>query len=117
MRPIRFYPEIVVRAIDSPGAEQILESLFMSEGDECRSFDASVNGVRWADLAAAFMSRGLGTAIAYADEAKEREHAVQCNPSPDQIVHTDRIFLIVKADRQVTAADIRATIAGLETQS
>ncbi|MGI9486547.1 MAG: ion channel [Geminicoccaceae bacterium] len=117
MRPIRFYPEIVVRAIDSPGAEQILESLFMSEGDECRSFDASVNGVRWADLAAAFMSRGMGTAIAYADEAKEREHAVQCNPSPDQVVHTDRIFLIVKADRQVTAADIRATIAGLETQS
>ena len=116
MRPIRFYPEIVVRAIDSPGAEQILESLFMSEGDECRSYEASVHGVRWADLAAAFMNSGMGTAIAYADEAKEREHAVQCNPSPDQIVDTDRIFLIVKADRKVTAADIRATIAGLEKQ-
>ena len=117
MRPIRFYPEIVVRAIDSPGAEQILEGLFMSEGDECRSFDAPVRGIRWADLASALMNRGFGTAIAYADEAKDPEHAVQCNPSPDHIVHTDRIFMIVKADRDVTTADIQAAIAGLGTES
>ncbi|NJO38854.1 MAG: two pore domain potassium channel family protein, partial [Rhizobiales bacterium] len=45
MRPIRFYPEIVVRAIDSPGTEQILENLFTSEGDDCRSFDVAVDGV------------------------------------------------------------------------
>lgn len=114
MRPIRFYPEIVVRAIDSPGSEQILEGLFMAEGDECRSYNAPVRGIRWADLAATLMSRGLGTAIAYADEAGDPEHTVQCNPPPDQIVHTDRIYMVVKADRGVTATDIRAAIAGIE---
>ncbi len=114
MRPIRFYPEIVVRAIDSPGAEQILEGLFMSEGDECRSYEAPVQGVRWADLAARLMSRGLGTAIAYADEAKDPEHSVHCNPSPDQIVDTDRIFMIVKQERAVTTADVQAAIADLQ---
>lgn len=114
MRPIRFYPEIVVRAIDSPGVEQILESLFMSESDECRSYEAPVRGVRWADLAAALMTKGYGTAIAYADDATDPEHAVQCNPAPDQVVDTDRIFLIVKADREITSADIRGTIAELE---
>lgn len=113
MRPVRFYPEIVVRAIDSPGSEQILENLFMSEGDECRSFDAPVRGLRWSTLAAGLMSKGLGTAIAYRDEEEDPFRNVHCNPAPEQIVNTDRIYVIVKPERGVTAADIKAAIAGL----
>ncbi len=115
MRPVRFYPEIVVRAIDSPGTEQILENLFMSEGDDCRSFSVSVQGVTWAALASALMSKGLGTAIAYRDGEKNANQNVRSNPPPDQIVHTDEIYVIVKPDRGVAEADIRAVVAGLAT--
>ena len=115
MRPIRFYPEIVVRAIDAPGSEQILESLFMSEGDECRSFDVAVRGVRWSALAASLMSRGLGTAIAYGDDTDGSEQNVRCNPAPDHVVDTNRIYMIVKAEQDVAAADIRAAITEIKS--
>lgn len=114
MRPVRFYPEIVVRAIDSPGTEQILESLFMSENDECRSFDVSVQGVRWSALASALMNQGLGTAIAYQDPKADIDHNVRSNPEPDQIVETDRIYVIVKPERNVSNADIKVAISALD---
>lgn len=113
MRPVRFYPEIVVRAIDSPGTEQILEGLFMSESDECRSFDVSIKGLRWSAIASALMGRGLGTAIAYRDPDADVDHNVRCNPDPGQTVETDRLYVIVKPDRSVTETDIKAAIATL----
>lgn len=115
MRPIRFYPEIVVRAIDVPGSEQVLESLFMSEGDECRAFDVSIKGVAWSTLAASLMSRGLGTAIAYANGDSSTNHHVQCNPPPEQVVDTDRLYVIVKADRHVSNADIKKAVAEIDS--
>ena len=117
MRPIRFYPEIVVRAIDSPGSEQILENLFMSDGDECRSFDVSVKGMSWSTLAGALMVEGLGTAIAFSDQDDDGEPKLRCNPPPDHIITTDRIFIIVKPDRKVTKAKIDAAIAGADKLS
>ena len=114
MRPIRFYPEIVVRAIDSPGTEQILEGLFMSEGDECRSFDVPVEDVTWSTLAACLMARGLGTAIAYAEGSNGTDQNVHCNPAPGQIINTDRIFMIVKQEQNVSAADIRMALEELD---
>ena len=113
MRPVRFYPEIVVRAIDSPGAEQILEDLFMSAGDECRSFDVSIDGIVWSALSGALMSNRLGTAIAFQDRNADPDHDVRCNPDPDQIVHTDRLFMIVKPESSVTVDRIRAVVTGL----
>jgi voltage-gated potassium channel len=114
MRPVRFYPEIVVRAIDSPGTEQILENLFMSEGDDCRSFSVSIRGIAWSALVSALMSKSLGTAIAYRDPEEEVDHNIKCNPDPDQIINTDRIYVIVKPKRSVTEADIKAAIASLQ---
>lgn len=113
MRPVRFYPEIVVRAIDSPGSEQILENLFMSEGNDCRSFKVPVRNVAWSALAAALMSKGLGTAIAFRDAEQDADHNVRCNPAPEQIVNTDEIYVIVKPERGITEADIKGAIAKL----
>lgn len=106
MRPIRFYPEIVVRAIDSPGTEQILENLFMSEGDACRSFAVTIDGIAWSTLVSALMKQRLGTAVAYQDRSADPDHDVQCNPDPDQLVQTDRLYMIVKPERGVTATEI-----------
>jgi voltage-gated potassium channel len=114
MRPIRFYPEIVVRAIDSPGTEQILENLFLSEGDECRSFKAKIRKVRWSSLVTSLMSKGLGTAIAYVDVDQDPDQQVRCNPSPDTVIDTDLIYVIVKPERGVTPADIRDAVAEAE---
>lgn len=39
LRPMRAYPEMVVRALVAPGSEAILCNLFSSHGDECQRFD------------------------------------------------------------------------------
>ncbi|MGI9437347.1 MAG: potassium channel family protein [Geminicoccaceae bacterium] len=116
MRPVRFYPEIVVRAIDSPGTEQILENLFMSENDECCSFEVEIESVRWSALASALMSQGLGTAIAYQDDSREEPHNVMCNPAPDTLVSTKWLYIIVKQELSVTKADIETVIATLQRE-
>ena len=117
MRPVRFYPEIVVRAIDSPGTEQILENLFMSEGDDCRAYDVQVQGIAWSALVSALMSKGLGTAIAYRVLNGDGDQNIRSNPAPDQIIETDRIYVIVKPDRNVKKAEIKAVIAKLDRSS
>jgi voltage-gated potassium channel len=42
VRPLRGYPEMIIRALAAPGAEKILEDLFTSKGDECWRYDVSV---------------------------------------------------------------------------
>ena len=108
LRPIRFYPEIVVRAIDSPGTEVILENLFTNEGDECIGFEVSLHGVRWADVVGQLMAAGIGTAVAY---AALPDRAVHCNPAPNQEVDASTIYLIVKANLGVTTRQVRAALA------
>jgi len=110
LRPIRFYPEIVVRAIDSPGTEVILENLFTKQGDECVGFEVSVRGVRWAEVVTQLMSAGIGTAVAYASPP---DHPVHCNPPPNDEIDASIVYLIVKADRGVTARQVRAALAKL----
>ena len=117
MRPIRFYPEIVVRAIDSPGTEQILENLFMSEGDACRSFAVSIDGVPWSDLVSALMNSRLGMAVAYQDRTSDPDHNVHCNPDPDQPVHSDCLYVIVKPEREVTRDDIKRVVSNLRSNA
>ena len=52
IRPIRAYPELIVRAIVSPGVETMMENLFTHHGDHSQRYDLPVDGLRWADLVA-----------------------------------------------------------------
>src|SRR5690606_37710631 len=44
VRPLRGYPEMIVRALVAPGSEEILEDLFTSRRDECWRYDVDVVG-------------------------------------------------------------------------
>jgi voltage-gated potassium channel len=111
MRPVRFYPEIVVRAIDAPGTELILENLFTNDGDECRGFEVSIENAPWCKVAGRLMSEGLGTALAYADSD---DGSLHCNPEPDHMVSASMIYLIVKQSRAVDRRKVRAALQDLE---
>lgn len=93
VRPIRFYPEIVVRALVSPGADQILSNLFTCCGDEVVRFDIPVTGWRWAELAHKLMVADIGTAIAFMGDT---ERHIRCNPAPDSVVSASALFVIVR---------------------
>ena len=93
MRPMRGYPEMLVRALIAPGSEAIIEDLFTPRGDECVRYEVAVAGVPWGRLAARLVSAGAGTALAYAS-ADEGEVIV--NPRPDRQVFASALFLMVK---------------------
>ena len=93
MRPMRGYPEMLVRALIAPGSEAIIEDLFTRHGDECVRYELSVAGVPWGRLAARLISAGAGTALAYASAA---DGEVIVNPRPDRQVFASALFLMVK---------------------
>ena len=100
MRPLRGYPEMLVRALIAPGSESIIEDLFTRHGDECVRFEVPVAGIVWGPLAARLISAGAGTALAYADAADGK---VVVNPRPGQRISASALFLVVKEGYEPTA--------------
>lgn len=91
VRPLRGYPEMIVRAIVAPGTEWIIERLFSSEGDECLRFDVTLEGVPWSSVVMAVLEANYGTPIGYAD----KEGGLHSNPPPDVLVAGIALFVLV----------------------
>ncbi|GGG51869.1 hypothetical protein GCM10010964_43810 [Caldovatus sediminis] len=96
VRPLRTYPEMLARALVTPGAERLLEDLFTPDGNELHRvpLDRPWRG-RWAELAYAVLRADIGTAIAY----EAPDGAVVMNPGGLQEVVASALFLI-QHDRQ-----------------
>ena len=109
IRPIRAYPELIVRAIVAPGVETMMENLFTHHGDHSQRYDLTIDDVRWADLVAALIQSDLGTALAYTDEAGE----VVCNPSAGTRVRGSGLIVMVRANQEPTPARIKACLRAI----
>jgi voltage-gated potassium channel len=103
VRPLRGYPEMIVRAIVAPGTEWIIERLFSSEGDECLRFDVKVDGVAWADIVTAVLIQNFGTPVGYAD-AQGTPHS---NPPPHTAVVAGALFVLVDETQRPTSAALQ----------
>jgi len=65
IRPIRAYPEMIVRAFDAPGSERIIENMFNSEDDEYRRYDVEIKDMSWCDVVTRLITHDVGIAVAY----------------------------------------------------
>lgn len=95
IRPIRAYPEMVVRAFTAPGCETIIENMFVSEGDEYRRYDIEIKNRTWAEVVCAVAKSDMGTAVAYITHDTNKLH---CNPRAQTEVYASALFLIVRDD-------------------
>lgn len=93
VRPIRGYPEMIVRALAAPGAEAILEDLFTSKGDEVWRYNIAVEGWVWKTLITALVQEDIGVPIAYRDAADGK---MQINPRPDALLNADKLYVLVR---------------------
>ena len=109
VRPMRGYPEMMVRAVVSPGSEFILEDLFDARGNECRRYEISVDGVTWGELASTLMHKGIGTAIAF---EKAADGMIEINPRPEQVVAARALHIIAKEGHTASADDVRRIANG-----
>ncbi len=101
LRPIRTYPEMLMRAIIAPGSEQVMETLFDSYGEECIRYEASVKS-SWLDIIHKLTSNDLGIPIAFENTQGEVVNV----PSSKDMVTTKAIYVIVNEGRSKTSEAI-----------
>ena len=97
VRPVRAYPEIVVRAMIEPGTERVLENLFTHEADRLARFDAPFSNLRWQDVVSCFVEGDAGLPMGYVDAA-----GVHTNPAPSSICSGEGIITLIKDESGVT---------------
>jgi len=105
IRPVRTYPEIMIRAMVAPGSEKVLEDLFNYENDHPHRYNIAIDDLNWADIVCALVRGNLGTAMAYIDLNDQ----VICHPPANEDVDGKGLIVLVKSnntpsEEQVTEA-------------
>ncbi|WP_227439988.1 potassium channel family protein [Methylobacterium sp. W2] len=103
VRPLRGYPEMIVRAIVAPGTEWIIERLFSSEGDECLRFDVAVYGLTWSQVVASVLEANFGTPVGYVDA----ESQLHSNPPPQTPIVATALFILVDETQKPTNSTLQ----------
>lgn len=102
LRPIRSYPEIVVRAMDAPGSEVIIEDMFTRANDHPHRYPVWLEGEPWADVVNALVQANLGTALGYVT----KEGVVVAHPNGDHHVHAQSLLVLVKTENIPTEKEV-----------
>jgi len=104
-RPIRSYPELLVRAMDAPGSEVVIEDMFTRKDNHPERYSIWLEGERWADVVSAMVQAGVGTPMAFIN----KEGEVTVHPAGDDHIHAQSLIILVKSanvpsQKQVDAA-------------
>ncbi len=102
LRPIRSYPEIIVRAITAPGTEVVLENLFTYGGDHARRYEVYTRGRTWAEIVRRLTEADLGTPMAYINDQLQ----VICQPHAAETVNGVALIVIVREERIPAPAEV-----------
>jgi voltage-gated potassium channel len=102
LRPIRSYPEILVRAMDAPGSEVVIEDMFTRNHDHPERFSIWLEGERWADVVNCMVQSGVGTPMAYMN----KEGDITVHPKGDEHVVAQSLIILVKSDNVPTQDDV-----------
>lgn len=103
VRPIRAYPEIITRAMEAPGSEQVLENLFTHRGDYPQRFDITIRNMHWSDVVSRIVKAGIGIPLAYIDEHEK----VHTNPESSTQIHCDSLIILVNESKNVDVERIQ----------
>ena len=93
IRPIRAYPEMVVRSMVHPGTEKIIEDLLDAKGDSLHREDINFKDKTWIEIVTSALTIGCGTPIAYVSKGN-----ITLQPEAQDICSGDSIILISKQD-------------------
>jgi voltage-gated potassium channel len=91
VRPIRSYPELLVRTIIAPGAEHIIEGLFSSHDEECIRYDVK-GSEKWSTIIQRLVAADIGIPLGFLDTQQQ----VITNARPDQQVEFNALFVLIR---------------------
>ena len=105
VRPLRAYPEMVVRAFATPGVEQVLENLFTHDADHLARFEVPFADLPWRSIAARCINAGLGLPMGYVNA-----DGVHTNPPPEQPCSGSALIMLVEEGQGVTPDALAACL-------
>ena len=107
LRPIRSYPEIVVRAMVAPGSEAIIEDFFTHEGDHPQRYEVELRDMPWHEVVSALIRADLGIAMGYVDH---KQGKVVPNPPASTRVSTSALIILVRETNEPGQEQVRACL-------
>ncbi len=108
LRPIRAYPEMIVRAFDAPGSERIIENMFNSEGDGYHRYEVQIKGMNWCEIVSRLIRDNAGIAVAYIDL---HSNEMVYNPSAEACPDIQALITISKDNNMYSNDDVKALLA------
>jgi voltage-gated potassium channel len=114
LRPIRSYPEIVVRAMVAPGSEAIIEDFFTHDGDHPQRYAVDLEGVLWYQVVSALAQADFGTAMGYIDPVTE--HVVP-NPAAATRVNSRALIVLVRESAEPSGEQIRECLQSIRSSA
>ncbi|VAX00682.1 hypothetical protein MNBD_GAMMA22-2835 [hydrothermal vent metagenome] len=102
VRPVRAYPELLIRAMIAPGTEEVLENMFQYNNDHMARFDVKFKNLKWKDIVNSFMASNSGLPIAYINET-----GVNVNPLPDTTCSGTGLISLIKDSQQISNAQVK----------
>ncbi len=110
LRPVRAYPEMLVRALVAPGSELILEDLFTHGGARPERIDVSVEGP-WGEVATALIQRDLGLPLGFVDSAGE----THVNPRASDQINAKALMIMVDDAQGLDASSVVSALQSIKT--
>ena len=104
LRPIRSYPEILVRAMDAPGSEVVIEDMFTRKDDHPERYSMWLEGESWADVVVTMLKSGVGTPMAFIN----KEGDITVHPRGDVRVYAQSVIILVKSEQIPTQEMVTA---------
>ncbi|MFT2110417.1 potassium channel family protein [Marinomonas sp. 2405UD68-3] len=95
IRPIRAYPEMLVRSLSAPGTEQVLEDLFRYQGDHTIRLDVNIEGKTWAEIVTTLIQKDIGTALGYVAD----NNMVVTHPQASKVAKINSLIILVNDDQ------------------
>lgn len=113
MRPIRSYPEVIVRTMESPGAEVLIEDMFTRANDIIMRYPLWLEGDKWKDVMLAMLEADLGTPLAYVS----KEGKVNIHPSTNEPVYGQSILMLVRSEEIPNEQSVKEAFSQFHGQS
>jgi voltage-gated potassium channel len=114
LRPIRSYPEIVVRAMVAPGSEAIIEDFFTHDGDHPKRYEVEIDGLAWYQIVSALARADQGTVMGYIDSTSGD---VIPNPAASTRVVASALIVLVRETSVPADEDITRSIADIRSSA
>ncbi|MEE8057693.1 MAG: ion channel [Pseudomonadales bacterium] len=113
LRPIRAYPELLVRSLVAPGTEAVMENLFTHEESHMLRIDVSFSSLKWKDIVFTFLNNDFGMPMAYIDKT-----GVHSNPAPNNSCSGTSIISLIREEQEISIDQVTQCLSaqGFTTQ-